>query len=414
MKRNKGFLMVLSVLIAIVFWVYVGDENPDESTTVRNLPVTFSGVETLESRGLMITGGMDQNVTLNVTGKRDLIKRLSADTVTITVDVSSIQQPGEYTQAYQISYNQNQLGSLSYSPPVVTDRYPLNVSFTVARQAVRSIPVRGNAAGSSVAEGYQFGGFSFAPETIEVRGEESLVNQIEYALVTLSRENMTETFEGDLPYTFMSFLGEPVENDTLEASTSLVRTTLSVLRLKEVELTVNLIPGGGITADNMKDYVKCEITPKSIMVSGEADDLEPLQKISLGDIDLAKLLRGDTFTYTIPLAAGLTNVSGVTEATVEISLKGLTTVTLETDDIQCINTPDGYTAYPVTKTCQIQIRGPEEAVNAVTSSQIRVVADLNNAVASTGTQTIRARVYVDGSSDVGAVGEYNVVVSISR
>lgn len=409
MAKNKGFLMVLSVLIAIVCWMYLGDENPDESRTVRNLPVTFTGVETLEGRGLMITGGLDQSVTLNVTGKRDLINRLSAETVAITVDVSLVQQPGEYTQAYQISYNLP-----GNSTPAVTDRYPLNVSFTVARQAVRNIPVRGNATGSSVAEGYQLGSFSFSPEVIEVRGEESLVNQIEYAVVTLDRENMTETFEGDLPYTFMSFLREPIENAALETSVSLVRTTLSVLRLKEVELTVNLIPGGGITSDNMNDYVKCEITPKSIMVSGEADDLEPLQKISLGDIDLAKLLRGNTFTYAIPLAAGLTNVSGVAEATVEISLEGLTTVTLETDDIQCINTPEGYTAYPVTKTCQIQIRGPEEAVNMVTSSQIRVVADLKNAVASTGTQTIRAKVYVDGSSNVGVVGEYNVVVSISK
>ena len=409
MLRNKGFLMVLSVLLAIVFWVYVGDENPDISGTVRNLPVTFVGVETLESRGLMITGGMKQSVTLNVTGKREVIRRLSAETVTITVDVSSVQQPGEYTQAYRIGYNLS--GS---STPLVTDQYPLNVSFTVARQAVRNIPVRGNATGSSVADGYQFGSFSFLPETIEVRGEESLVNQIEYAVVTLSRENMTETFEGDLPYAFMSFLGEPIESSELETDVSLVRTVLPVLRLKEVELAVNLIPGGGITADNLKNHVKCEITPKSIMVSGEADDLEPLQKISLGDIDLAKLLRGDTFTYTIPLAAGLTNVSGVTEATVEITLEGLTTVTLETDDIQCINIPEGYTAHPVTTTCQIQIRGPEEAVNAVTSSQIRVVADLNNAVAATGTQTIRAKVYVDGSNNVGAVGEYNVVVSISK
>ena len=409
MARNKGFLMVLSVLLAIVFWVYVGDENPDISGTVRNLPVTFVGLETLESRGLMITGGMDQSITLNVTGKRELIHRLSAETVSITVDVSSVQQPGEYTQAYRIAYNLS-----GTSTPLVTDQYPLNVSFTVARQATRSIPVHGNATGSSVAEGYQFGGFSFLPETIEVRGEESLVNQIESAVVTLSREDMTETFEGDLPYTFMSFLGEPIESDALETSATLVRTILPVLRLKEVELTVNLIPGGGITADNMNDYVQCEITPKSIMVSGEADDLETLQKISLGDIDLAKLLRGDTFSYPISLATGLTNVSGVAEATVDISIEGLTTVTLETADIQCINIPEGYRARPVTTTCQIQIRGPEEAVNAVTSSQIRVVADLNNAVAATGTQTIRAKVYVDGSSDVGAVGEYNVVVSVSK
>ena len=53
-------------------------------------------------------------------------------------------------------------------------------------------------------------------------------------------------------------------------------------------------------------------------------------------------------------------------------------------------------------------------MDAITSSQLRIVADLNNAVAATGTQTIPVKVYLDGRSDVGVVGDYNIVVSILR
>ena len=88
--------MVLSVLISIFIWTYVGNVvNRDESGAIRNLPVVFTGVEALEKRGLIITEGLNQTVTLNVTGNRDAFRMLSAETVAITVDVSSVQQPGQ-------------------------------------------------------------------------------------------------------------------------------------------------------------------------------------------------------------------------------------------------------------------------------------------------------------------------------
>ena len=410
-RKNKGLYMVISVLLAIVLWTYVGNENPDESGPVRNLPVTFTGVELLESRGLMITDGLEQSVTLNVTGKRIAFRLLSSETVSITVDVSSIQQPGQYTQAYQVAYNLP--GNTSSSSLVVTERYPLNVTFTVAKMATRNIPVQGSMTGS-VAENYQAGEFSFSPSTIKVSGEESVVNRIDFAQVTLNQEDMDATYDGDLPYTFISFTGEALEDIDVTADAALVHTTLPIVKLKEVPLTVNLIPGGGISADDIDRYTQYTIVPKSIMVSGAAADLEPLKEISLGDIDLSKVLGTNTVSFTIPLAAELTNVSGVSEAVVQLSITGLTTATLEVDNIECINKPDGYTADPLTTSRQVQIRGTQEAVSAVTASQLRIVADLDNAVAATGTQTIPVKVYLDGRSDVGVVGDYNIVVSISR
>lgn len=409
--KYKGFYMVLSLLIAIALWMYVGNENPDESGPVRNLPVTFSGVEVLESRGLMITDGQDQSVTLNITGKRDVFRLLSAETVDVTVDVSSVQQPGQYTQAYLVSYDLP--GSVSSSSLVITEQYPLNVTYTVARKATRSIPIRGSIAGG-VAEGYQAGEFTFSPANIQVSGEESIVNQIDYAQVTLEQEDMSQTYSGDLPYTFISFTGDELEDIAVTTDVSLVHTTLPIFQLKEVPLTVNLIPGGGITADTVEDYVTCKVEPESIIVSGSAADLEPLKEISLGNVDLAKVLGTNTLSFTIPLTSELTNVSGVSEATVKVTVTGLTTATLEVDSIEFINKPDGCEVEKVTTSRQVQIRGTADAVESVTPTQLRIVADLQNAVASTGSQTIPVKVYLDGRSDVGVVGDYNIVISIRK
>ena len=107
-------------------------------------------------------------------------------------------------------------------------------------------------------------------------------------------------------------------------------------------------------------------------------------------------------------------MSGVTQATVTIKISGLTTRTLEveTGSIEQINVPEGYTADVVTQTFQVQIRGEQEAVDAVIPSQLRIVADLSNA--GRGNQTVDAKVYLDGSSNVGVVGEYKIVVNVQR
>ena len=407
-QKNKGLYMVVSVLVAIGLWTYVvGALNPDSSGPVRNLPVTFAGTNVPESRELMITSGLEQTVTLNVTGKRDALLALSADTVSVTIDVSSITQPGQYSSEYQVSYSPPP--GVSFNSVAIMDRYPQTVSFTVVRQATRTIPIRGTSTGS-VAEGYQVGEFSFTPETLEVRGEEALVNQIDYALVTLDQEDMSETYNGDLPYAFVTFTGDVMDPAGLETSDTLIRTTLPVFQLKEVPLTVNIIPGGGATDKN----VKVDIEPESIVVSGAPADLEPLKEISLGDIDLAKVMGSDMLTFPITLSSELTNVSGVAEATVALTMEGLTTATLEVNNIELIHCPEGYTASAVTQTRQIQIRGAADAVNAVAASQLLIVADLANTVTATGTQTIPVKVYLNGRNDVGVVGDYNIVVSVVR
>lgn len=51
-KKNKGLYIVLSVLIAVVLWMYVGKVvNPEIDGVVRNLPVSFVGLDVLEDRG---------------------------------------------------------------------------------------------------------------------------------------------------------------------------------------------------------------------------------------------------------------------------------------------------------------------------------------------------------------------------
>lgn len=411
-KTNKrGLYIALSILIAIMLWIYVGYINSNEDTyTIRNVPVVFTGEDTLAERGLMVTQGANQTINLTVRTTWSTRLKLSPSTVSVSVDVSGIENPGSYSTGYRINYP---IG-VSNNAVSITGSNVQNIEYTVARRTKRVVEIKGVFNGD-VADGFQQGEFSFAPATIQVEGEEDAVNQVDYALVTLNRdEPLSETFTGDMPFQLIGFDGAALDLEplNLETDVSTVQVTLPVVKLKEVELKVDLLPGGGVTQDNLENTVQVKIEPSTITISGSEEDLATKDEIVLGQIDLSEIFSQNTYTFDIPLESGLNNVSGVTQATVTVKITGLATRTLEVDNIQFINWPEGCTPEKVTLSCQVQIRGEQAAVNAVIPSQLRIVADLSDA--GRGNQTVDAKVYLDGSSDVGVVGDYKIVVNVQR
>ena len=407
---SKWFYVIVSILMAFILWIYVGkDANVVISESLRDVQVVFSGLEKLEERGLMISSGADQTVSLRIQARRDVWNRLNQGETTVTIDVSGIVEPGE--QSVTIT---SQMVDFPRSITLIDSidllyASPNAVQFTVSNWASKEVEVRGNFTGG-VADGYQRGEFSFAPQKVTISGQEELVNQVDYAQVTVSQEDISSTYREDTGYLLIGYDGNPIESDALECEPETVLATLPVVKLKEVPLSVELVDGGGATDKN----ATVDIQPSSIMVAGSDEDLEGLTSLSLGEIKLYQVFGTLTQKMTIPLAPELANVSGVTEATVTVTVEGLSTRVMEASNIEIINVPDGYVAEKVTQTCTVLIRGTEEAVNAVVSSQLRVVADLANVNLSTGNQTVPVRVYLDGSSDVGVVGDYNINISVSR
>lgn len=413
-KESKGAYMALSVLIAVVLWFYVGKEvDPVKIQTYNNIPITFTGVDKLEEQGLTISSGTGQTISLRLQAKNSILKELSGDgKIEVSVSLSAITQPGEYTLDYTYNFRISTLGGAANNVEVLEKR-PSDIAITISRRLEQSIEVRGNFTGN-VAEGFQVGEFTIAPSTIQIRGTEEEVNQVSYAQVTLNQENLSETFTGDMPFTLYDYEGNPIKDASgITTDVSTVHVTLPVVRLKELALKVEILPGGGAAEEN----AKIKIEPESITVAGSQKDLDAIKEITLkGVVELSKVFTSEDYNFEIPLPQELTNISGIEQAKVHVEIEGLATRTIDVDDIEFINVPSVYTATAVTQSRQVQIRGPEEAVAAVIPSQLRIVVDWNDLSApqALGNQTAPAKVYLDGSSEVGVVGtDYNISILIS-
>lgn len=413
---SKALYVVLSIAIAVVMWFYVTSMDGNQaSKPIRNITITFSGEEQLESNGLMIAGDAP-TANITVKAKPAVLAQLTDKTVELVVDVAAIERAGDYTLAYTVKLP----GNISASQVQIINEGTGNVSFTVAEYRQREIELRGKFEGTT-AEGYLAGDqedFVFSPNKITISGQAELVNQVSYAEVVVTGENLSENVRGDFPYRFIGASGDVIDNLNVECSVATVHTTFPILATADIPLEVELVEGGGVSLDQ----VKCTLSQESLTVAGSKTAVEAIQSegsIVLGTVDLGTVHDGDVITFDIALTDELTNISGVTQVTATLDLDdSLKSKTVEVTNIDCISPPDGWAAKALTQMVEVEVRGSQKLLDAVTPDKIRVVADLKDINQAAGQYTVTANVYLDsvGTRDqIDVVGrDYKIVVSLYR
>lgn len=405
--NSKAFWMIVSLLASLAIWVYVTSVETDESkTTFRGVKVELVGEDILrDSKNLVVTDMDTSTVTVEVVGPRRIIVSLSSDQLVAQVDVSKLSRAAYTSQQYTIVYpDGTDTSKLSENR-----RTPETINFMVSAQTSKSIQVRGSFDGS-LAEGYTAEMPVFEPSTITITGSEAYLKDVEYAWVTFSKENVDSTYSVETGFTLMDANNEPCSTTGISFSTDVVTATLPLLTLKEVNLDVNIIEGAGATKAN----TKITIDPVSVTLAGDSSLLAGMNKIILATIDLTDFSSTFTETYTIPIDNELKNTTGITKATVTVEIVGLETKTFRVTNFSCINATEGYEADIITESKEITLRGTPEALAQIKDENIRAVADLTDYKESTGTYMPQVKVYVDGFTDVGAIGENTISIEIRK
>ena len=410
MQRNKVLTILLSLIIAVGLWVYVvSTVTPDDSQWVYRIPVTFSNEDGLFSdRNLVLASGRDATVNLRFNGKRRDLLKLNNTNITITADLSQITAAGEWRLPYEVELPD----TVSSSGIEVEERSASYVSISVDKLLTRDVEIRAVFQGD-VAEGFTPEAIELEYDTMEVSGPRDLVDKVSYAQVVLERTNVSRTISENLAFTLMDEDGNPIESEDLRCTVNgsvvdKIGVLMQVNMIKEVPLRVELIEGGGATAD----HATVSYDPTQITVKGDPDVLAGLNSVYLGTVDLSSIQNSVTEEFNIVIADGLTNMTG-TQAKVTVELRNLKTKTFQVSNIELTNAPEDLQARLGTRSLEVQLRGTAEAIDDLAASGIRAVADLSGILA-TGTFSVPVEIYVDATSEVGAMGSYSVLVTIAE
>ncbi len=407
-KVNKALYMAISLLVAILFWVYVDNEQGNTITEdFSAIPIEFIGAtDTLPNRDLMVAEVSTETVDLVLSGPRAAITNLKRDDIVLQVNLSSINSVGTYPLNYEL-VSTNGVNRKD----ITIDRASVStVTVKVIEMFEKTVPVDVDIIGQ-LPDGFIFMSdlLVVEPSSITVTGPEAKVDAVDKAQLMVDLTGAKETVSREFEYQLLDIDGNVLDRDAVTVSNKRVAVTAPLYINKTLELEVDLIESPG----SMSENVNVSINPKTIEVAGEPSELAGKDSIVLGQLKLKDFLDDKTVLMEIKLPGDeCINVSGVNSAEVTVTFQNLETRMFSVTNISAIGMKEGRTFSRVTNSVDVLVRGPEEDLAMMTGEEIRIVVDLESYTAN-GTHNVPANVLVDGYPEVGAVGSYSVTCKIA-
>jgi YbbR domain-containing protein len=418
--KSKVVRFLLSLVIALGIWLYVVSVvSPESEAVIHKVPVLLEGESTLAERDLIIVSGKNFNVDLKLFGNRVDLNKLTASNITVVADLSQITEPGEHNIRYDISYP----SVVEYGNIEAIEKTPQYITLTVVERDWKEVPVKVEYGNTRVPEGYVVNRQNpqYDHATITVTGPKETLEHVNYAKIEVDLTGKTTTIVGSFQHILCDAKGNPLkENDTilyvdkLSTNISAIRATIEIYKIKEIPIEVEVIPGGGLTQDD----VTLQQSLQTIVVTGSDIVLEKLDKIVVGQIRLAELMESGSITFDIVMPSGVSNVTGVTDMKVDVTLLrelAVKTLTISATQIRLENRPSDRHVKLVTQAITIKVRGTAEALANLDPADILVMVDCSD-VAEMANMTVPMNVTIQiaGETGCGAVGTYQVIIEITQ
>lgn len=404
-NRSKVVRIVISILVAIAMWLYVDLERaPERTMTIRDIPVEFSGENTtLADKNLMLLSGYDTTIDLKIRGpKRELVK-MNRDNVRVIASTSSIDSVGVHQLDWTVSFPDGVVRT-----NVSVEKASLSqITVTVGELYTKEVPVECHVVGE-VAEGYFTGDVVLDPEVLTLRAQRDDLLNVSCAKLTVDISGATRSVVQTVDVQLYDYDGNPVENSNIRTNTSLIQAKVPVLTTREVELAVEFsgVPGAAMNS------IKCDITPKTVRLNGEADVLDSIDKLVLATLHVDDLELHQQNSYVVTPPDGTWLVNGNEVATADITLEGIEEKSLTGTSIEFDKLPSGLYAIAPDGGLTVRLWGLSEEIEAVTAENLRVIADMS-AVTGQGTVTVPVTVTISGFNDVTVRGTYELTVTVT-
>lgn len=422
---HNTFVLVFSLLVAIISWFFMMATSSDRGVTVEDVPIQVRYSSAAQEEGLEVFHMSSEAVNLQVTGNTLLTSQLTANDfeVSVTLNPTDTSVTGNTLQKMDVQVQAVKANTLTnFEIARVT---PEEVTLEYDRFQEVNLPIESDIQCRS-ADGYYASTPILSADNVTISGPSSSVARIKRVAVSYNVESeLKEDAQFSCPLVLYDENNQEITNTAglyLEMNVDKVDVTIPVTPVKTVNLTATTVhQPEGFSQDRI------QIEPSTITIAGTANALSGISEIQLDTvIDFADLEAGTTNTFTadIPLPSGVRNIAAVgdnattAQASVTINLNGYSemSVSVGASNMQITNPPAGMEAALATSSLVVTLVGPEAQVSRLTGENVAVTVDLANFQDRTGTVEVPATVTLTGSaaSSCWATGEYTVSVNISQ
>ena len=244
--KSKLVTFLLALLFAFGLWLFVVTvEQPESESTYYDIPVVFqnNGEELLKERGLMLVSERP-TVTLKLKSTRTNLRNLNESNINILVNLANITTAGTHRLNYSISYPGNVPSGEVSVVSASLEQITLKVERRITKQ-IEVVPVYNGSVPEGMIAHKEEAELDY--EYIEVSGPESVMENITQAVIQVDLEGQTQTLAGEYTYTLCDAEGNPVDASLLTTNVEVVNLMVKIQQVKEIELRVKVIAGGGAT-----------------------------------------------------------------------------------------------------------------------------------------------------------------------
>lgn len=404
---NDKYLIVLSVIAAVVIWIATSINLSPETTKSVTVPVTVDFSGTLaEQLGIQYFDSTDITVDVTISCQRYLARDITADDISASLRTDTVTSAGY--QSVQILVSTR--GTDEFS---IESYYPTSVAGLYDVYQEQSFPVQLKYTNTDFcADGYVAGATTLSSDEVLVGGPKTYVSQIDRVEATISLDsNLSESQLVDLAPVALDSSGKKLDYITFENS---IAANIPILKVENLSPQVNLV-NAPVNVQNIVDidYSVSRIQA-GVLESGENAVLD------IGDINFNEISPGkNEFTFDLTQLSGVVVLDGTDEVTVTVTVPD----DYETRDIRVsasnvtISPPDGYTAQAVSlPDTTITVVGSSSALENLSSSNLVLSCDFkqNGNSVSTGVNEYVLSVSVNDAPDVWVYGSYTVRVNVTE
>lgn len=408
LMMNNKFLLVLSVIISLVIWIYMSTGTTSDTTlTLSNIPIQIDLSDEARNSGLQIFSGAEQTASVTVTGSRAILGTMSESDVTVTAAANTINSSGSYS--LPVSATKTNPSSNFQITSAVT---PSNINVVVDYLRESSFQIQENVV-YKVSDGY-YASTSLATKSIVISGPQTEISKIDKVSATAEiNGTLTDSSTTDAEIVLYDSSGNELSTDLLTMDFDKVKATVSVLPEKTVSVkpTFTNKPSGLEITDDM-----ISVEPSTILLAGNKDILEKTDSVNLEAIDFSNL-KNEKITFDalgIDIPTDCKNISNSTTAKVTLDLSGFTTKKFTVDNFTVKGLSDKYKSEITQKNISVTVIGPSSQIDDLSADSITGVIDISSSNGTTGSVQMPLVFTFKDADSCWVYGNYKANLTISE
>ncbi|NLZ54295.1 MAG: hypothetical protein GX892_14340 [Thermoanaerobacteraceae bacterium] len=390
-------IKILSIIAAIVMWLYVmNEQNPQVTYVIRDVPVKLQNLD--ESKFALKDSSAEYKVNVKVKGRRSLVVDLKPNDINAQVNLRG-RMEGDNLIRVDVSTPSN-IEFMDVSPreimvtldAIIEDQLPVVVDVT-------GIPAPGFAVDKAISK----------PQAVVVKGPRSMVNAVTKVSASIDVSGTNTTVVSTLPVRVLDAQNKEQEGITFRPD--VVEVTVPIVPVSNVQVLPNISgnpPEGYIIRD-------VRIDPPTVVVTGGHEILDSLQSISTESISVEGVTSTVSSDVKLILPKGALIFDGeiqTARVTVEIERLATTTFSVSSDEIQMLNLPLATEAQLEPMEIVLTVSGPESIIDKVNKNMIKLnidVADLTE-----GKHSVNIRADISRPYRIIKVEPVDIVVTLQN